>query len=212
MKYYVVFEPKENRGVYKSWDECKVVVCGCRSASYCSFKSLDLAEAALRSGSVLAARAAQAREKQCMWKTQVEMPCLVVDAACSGCPGPVEFRGVVLTDKALGVTQCEVFRCGPYASGTNNIGEFLGLVSGLRWLENTSLPYPVYTDSATAIKWVKTLGYCNSHQENVGRELAMAIRIAESWLQGPTAGKYIARIQKWDTRAWGEIPADYDRK
>jgi ribonuclease HI len=32
---------------------------------------------------------------------------------------------------------------------------------------------------------------------------------AESWLEGhPVTNP----ILKWDTRAWGEIPADFDRK
>jgi len=41
-----------------------------------------------------------------------------VDAACSGNPGTLEFRGV-FTD-----TETELFRRGPYEMGTVNIGEF----------------------------------------------------------------------------------------
>lgn len=206
MKYYVVFAPPEIKGIYKSWPECRAVIDGCPGVSYCSYKTEELANSALKAGSLVKAKAVEAREKACLWKKVVKMPCIAVDAACSGCPGPVEYRGVFLPDGF------EVFRRGPYESGTNNIGEFLGVVAGLKWLESTSLNFDLYTDSATAIKWVKTLGYCNTKLENVGRELSMEIKLAESWLKKPASLKYMDRIRKWDTREWGEIPADYGKK
>ena len=93
MKHYVIFAPYEYRGIYKSWSECKQVVDGCRGASYASFKTIELANLALKAGSLKAAKAAENRERACLWKKMVKMPCIVVDAACSGCPGPVEYRG-----------------------------------------------------------------------------------------------------------------------
>ena len=53
-----------------------------------------------------------------------DMNCLAVDAACSGNPGPMEYRGVYL------LTGQEVFHFGP-VYGTNNIGEFLAIVHAL---------------------------------------------------------------------------------
>ena len=212
MKCYAVFSPLEHRGIYESWDKCKAVIDGCRGASFSSFKTAEMAKDALKAGSLMAYKAHEAKTRAMLWKTVVKMPCLAVDAACSQCGkqgGPVEYRGVVLSTAQ---ESFEVFRCGPYPSGTNNIGEFLGLVTGLRWLQSTSLPYDIYTDSATAIKWVRTLGYCNSKLETVGRELAMEIKVAENWLRTQDSDKYLERIRKWDTREWGEIPADYDRK
>jgi ribonuclease HI len=101
MKYYVVFEPKDAKGVYRSWDECKVVVAGVRGAVYCSYKTEEQARAALRAGSMMRARANEAKVKASKWRKEVEMPCIAVDAACSGCPGPVEYRGVVLPTMCL---------------------------------------------------------------------------------------------------------------
>ena len=49
---------------------------------------------------------------------------LCVDAACSGNPGPMEYRGVHLPSGK------EIFRYGPI-QGTNNIGEFLAIVHAL---------------------------------------------------------------------------------
>ena len=55
-------------------------------------------------------------------KTPVGKPIwesLCVDAACSGNPGNMEYRGVYPP------TMQEIFRIGPLKKGTNNIGEFL---------------------------------------------------------------------------------------
>ena len=60
-----------------------------------------------------------------MLKSKPILPALAVDAACSGNPGVMEFRGVIAD------TGTEVFRRGPFVQGTNNIGEFLALVLGL---------------------------------------------------------------------------------
>ena len=57
------------------------------------------------------------------------LPALAVDAACSGNPGVMEFRGVIAD------TGTEVFHRGPFPQGTNNIGEFLALVLGLAYLK-----------------------------------------------------------------------------
>ncbi len=158
MKSYVVFAPPEVRGVYSSWKECREIIHGRANVSYCSTKTRQEASDALAAGSLGQWR----RKEASRWRgdATVKVPCLAVDAACSGYPGPVEYRGVVLPDGY------EAFRCGPYASGTNNIGEFLAVVAGLKWLESTSLSFPLYSDSETAIKWVKKLGYCNTQLGN----------------------------------------------
>ena len=81
--------------------------------------------------------------------TQPTFPALAVDAACSGNPGVMEFRGVIAD------TGTEVFRRGPFQQGTNNIGEFLALVLGLAYLKKYNLPWVLYTDSVTALAWVR---------------------------------------------------------
>ena len=77
------------------------------------------------------------------------LPALAVDAACSGNPGVMEFRGVIAD------TGTEVFRRGPFKQGTNNIGEFLALVLGLAYIKKYNLPWVIYTDSVTALAWVR---------------------------------------------------------
>ena len=72
---------------------------------------------------------------------------LAVDAACSGNPGPMEYRGVHLP------TGKQVFHFGPM-HGTNNIGEFLAIVHALALMKQKGLKIPVYSDSYNAILWV----------------------------------------------------------
>ncbi len=135
---------------------------------------------------------------------QPQLPALAVDAACSGNPGTMEFRAVIAD------TGTQVFHRGPYMQGTNNIGEFLALVLGLAYLKKNNLPWAIYTDSVTAMAWVRQKK-CKSKLEfnSKNMELLTTIRKAEHWLQTNT---WTTPILKWETRLWGEIPADFGRK
>ena len=130
---------------------------------------------------------------------------LSVDAACKGNPGVLEYRGVY-TD-----TGTEIFRRGPYEQGTVNIGEFLAIVLALAWLKKNKLKMPIYSDSRTAIAWVRKkqintkLKWTSKNQE-----LLRAVHNALKWLKENETGDI--PILKWETRLWGEIPADYGRK
>ena len=128
---------------------------------------------------------------------------VAVDASCSGNPGQMEYRGVyVATGQVL-------FRFGP-VYGTNNIGEFLAIVHALALLKQKHLDLPVYSDSVNAMKWVAARR-CRTKlpQDERTRDLFNLIHRAEEWLRH---NEYDTRILKWDTRKWGEIPADYGRK
>ena len=113
------------------------------------------------------------------------MNCLAVDAACSGNPGPMEYRGVYL------LTGQEVFHFGP-VYGTNNIGEFLAIVHAL------------------ALSWVKQKK-CKTKLERTPQteKLFQMIERAEIWLK---ENKYTTPLLKWETDRWGEVPADFGRK
>jgi ribonuclease HI len=128
-----------------------------------------------------------------------------VDAACSGNPGVMEYRGVWTADGA------ELFHFGPARDGTNNIGEFLAIVHALALLhKKEDAVTPVYTDSKTAISWVRkkkanTQLKPNHHNKN----LFDMIRRAEKWLK---ENEWKNPVLKWETERWGEIPADFGRK
>jgi ribonuclease HI len=134
----------------------------------------------------------------------IQLPSLSVDAACSGNPGVMEYRGV---DTATGR---EIFRMGPYPDGTNNVGEFLALVHGLSLLKKHNSNLPIYSDSVSAMAWVRAK-QCKTKLMRTERNIPLfdLIARAERWLQTNT---YTNKILKWDTPNWGEIPADFGRK
>jgi ribonuclease HI len=131
---------------------------------------------------------------------------IAVDAACSGPPGPVEYQGVLMPERSV------VFKRGPFPDGTNNIGEFLAVVEGMRWVNKNSMTIPIYSDSLCAMSWVKSDGVCKSKMENIGPELVKCIDAAERWMCGQDASRCVKLLRKWDTGEWGEIPADFGRK
>ena len=129
---------------------------------------------------------------------------IAVDAACSGNPGAMEYRGVYLADGK------EIFHYGP-VHGTNNIGEFLALVHGLALLKQKGLDtMPIYSDSVNAQLWVRK-HHCKTTlvRNDQTEKLYQMIERAESWLRNNT---YKNPIIKWQTDKWGEIPADFGRK
>ena len=128
---------------------------------------------------------------------------IAVDAACSGNPGAMEYRGVYLADGK------EIFHYGP-VHGTNNIGEFLAIVHGLALLKKKGVNLPVYSDSYTARAWVraKRCGTTLERNEQTAK-LHQIVQRAEKWLQ---SNSYPNRVETWHTREWGEIPADFGRK
>lgn len=129
---------------------------------------------------------------------------IAVDAACSGNPGAMEYRGVYLANGR------EIFHFGPI-HGTNNIGEFLAIVHGLAILKQKGLDsMPIYSDSVNAQLWVRKHQCKTTLVRNDKTEkLHQMIERAEGWLKSNT---YSNPIIKWQTDKWGEIPADFGRK
>ena len=132
-----------------------------------------------------------------VWKS------ISVDAACSGNPGEMEYQGVMTTTKQPLFIQ-------KYPLGTNNIGEFLAIVHGLAYLKKNNSKLPMYTDSKTALAWVKKKKCGSKLKRNAKTEsLFQLVDRAEAWLKANT---WETEILKWDTKGWGEIPADFGRK
>jgi ribonuclease HI len=172
-----------------------------------SFKSREDAKAAFRLGSAKKFKEAKQKAQKEIWRQKVGTG-IAVDAACAGVPGPTEWRGVMLPECT------EIFHCGPYQRGTNNIGEFLAIVRGMQWLDERSLySLPLFSDSMVGIGWAKS-GKCNTHLgEGTTPALKLEIESAEQWLKSnPNVPKLLLSIKKWPTREYGEIPADFNRK
>lgn len=211
LKFYVVWKGRQT-GIFNSWEQCSAQVSGYPGAEFKAFDSLPAAEGALRGQYEQFHGKPVAAQGWLLAPTQPILPSICVDAACSGVPGPVEWRGVETE------TGKQIFHQGPFSDGTNNVGEFLALVHALAWRkEHGSLQQPIYSDSENAILWVKA-GKCRTQLERTDRngELFDLIARAEKWLAEnnlsgiSTAGP--AKILKWDTNVWGEIPADFGRK
>lgn len=205
-KYYVVWKGKET-GIFTSWEECKKAVAGFTGAQFKSFKSLEEAQKAYQVSyfeykenhhHAVPLHQLEKRAKE------VNFNSLNVDAASSGNPGKMEYRGVYTK------TGKEIFKQGPFPQGTNNIGEFLAIVHGLAFLQKKNSSIPIYTDSKIAMGWVKKKK-CNTKLQpnSKNKELFELIKRAEIWLHNNT---YPNSILKWNTKEWGEIPADFGRK
>lgn len=135
---------------------------------------------------------------------EVKANAWAVDAGCSGNPGKMEYQGV---DLATGE---RIFHFGP-VFGTNNIGEFLAIVHALALMWQRGIHDKViYSDSYNAILWVRKK-QCKTnleHSEKTARLYEIIAR-AENWLK---THAFNTPIIQWDTRKWGDIPADFGRK
>ena len=207
-KYYVVWKGYAP-GVYDSWEEAEIQVSGYPDASYRAFKSQEAAVQAWREGfdkegllQEVAREMARLNKEGTVIefdekksaannkKVVVQTPppyivnSIAVDAACSGNPGPMEYRGVYIKTGQV------LFKVGPMQQGTNNIGEFLAIDHGMAMQEKQGTSLPIYSDSVNA-------------------PIFDLIRRAELWLRTHT---FRVPIYKWETKEWGEIPADFGRK
>ncbi len=202
IKYYVVWDGI-NPGIYTSWEECRKQVKGYEKAIYKSFATREEAEKAYRDSPYNYVGKNKISTIDYRSIPDIIPQSIAVDAACSGNPGPMEYRGVYLQ------TNEEIFHFGPVL-GTNNIGEFLAIVHGLALLKQRKLTLPLYTDSKIALSWIKAKKCKTRLTRNEETEgLFKVIERAELWLKSNT---FSTSLLKWNTKEWGEIPADFGRK
>ncbi|MFO7879132.1 MAG: ribonuclease H family protein [Bacteroidales bacterium] len=206
-KYYVVWEGKET-GVMENWDECKNAIHGFKGAKYKSFKTRELAEKAFREsydnykGKKLPEDDLTKEQLQRIGQPIKNSIC--VDAACSGNPGTMEYQGVEVNSGEV------IFKKGPYRQANNNVGEFLALVHALALAKKNGDKRPVYSDSATAISWIRNKQHKSKlEQTEENQQIFTMLERAVIWLKNHT---FDNKIIKWETKAWGEIPADFGRK
>ncbi|MBI4945296.1 MAG: ribonuclease H family protein [Bacteroidetes bacterium] len=205
-KYYVVWKGKEP-GIFDSWDTCKKQIQNFTGAQYKSFKTKEAAESAFKLSykdaiisplTPLSTR--RGEEGEVVGYPMLES--ISVDAAFNG--KVMEYKGVYTKTKQ------ELFKLGPFEDATNNIGEFLAIVHALGYLKKQHSTVPVYSDSVTAIHWVKTHKANTKLKETpANKSLFFLIERAEKWL---SQNKYPNKLLKWETKAWGENPADFGRK
>ena len=205
-KYYVVWKGV-SPGIYTSWTDCQLQTKGYEGAQYKSFETQEEAEQAFASSPyayIGNQKPAASHQRSQALPENFDLNCVAVDAACSGNPGPMEYRGVYLQ------TGQEIFHFGP-VYGTNNIGEFLAIVHALALMKQKGICMTVYSDSRNALSWVKQKK-CKTKLERTPKteELFRLIERAETWLKTHTYSDI--PLLKWETDVWGEVPADFGRK
>jgi ribonuclease HI len=205
-KYYVVWKGTRP-GIYDNWEEAKSQIFGFLGAQYKSFETIPEAQQAYKNGyyaSIQKDKETIAKSPKITNKT-INYNSISVDAASSGNPGKMEYQGVITKTKEL------IFHKGPFEYSTNNIGEFLALVHALAYLKQQSKEdITIYTDSKTAIAWVRNKAIKSTLDRNHKNETSFElVDRAISWLKNNTFNNPIV---KWETEVWGEIPADFGRK
>ena len=203
-RYYVVWAGRIP-GIYNSWQEAKEQITEFQKPKFKSFGSLRLAKKALEEGPEKYEgrsfkKSKDLSEKELKAIGDPILMSLSVDAACNSKTGVFEYRGVI-TESGT-----EVFKEGPFKNGTNNIGEFLALVHALAYLKKSRSGLPIYSDSKYAMAWIKKKK-ANSKVTNA--KTVSLLKRAEKWLNNNT---WENPILKWETKAWGDIPADFNRK
>jgi len=219
-KYYVVWEGR-HPGIYEEWQDALEQVENFKGARYKAYTSLSAATEAFRSGDGRVEAdlgrfliyEAERREAATVKKPgppayrsnpMIDINAIAVDAACSGNPGMMEYRGVDLA------TGRELFHVGPLPGGTNNIGEYLAIVHALALCAQHHVNRRIYSDSKTGMAWIRRRKSNTAIKPTAknGKVMELLGR-ADAWV---ASHSWQNVISKWDTDNWGEIPADFGRK
>lgn len=206
-KFYVVWKGK-HPGIFETWADCKAQIEGFKGAQYKSFPTFAEAKKAYNGNysdyKGTTKGKSELSPQELLKIGEPNYNSIAVDAASSGNPGKMEYRGVDTKTKKV------LFHQGPFEQGTSNVGEFLALVHGLAFLKQKKSDRILYSDSRIAIGWVRK-GKCGTKLDKTAKNASLfeLIQRAEDWLK---KNRYTTPIVKWETKAWGEIPADFGRK
>lgn len=207
-KFYVVWKGRET-GVFTSWDNCKAQTHGFDGAVFKSFPSRELAEKAFKSES----QDFIGKDKKVVSELSKEALALIgepiedaiaVDGAWNNNTGLVEYQGVYIKTNEV------LFHIGPLEDGTINMVEFLAIVHALALCKQWHWNVPIYSDSKVAMGWIRDLQFRTNHpRSEKNKKLFNMLERADKWLNNNT---YENELLKWETKAWGENPADFGRK
>lgn len=203
-KYYVIWAGHKT-GIFDTWAETEQNIKGFQNAQFKSFETKEQAFHASKKNywASINTKSEPSKFKKIISESILN-PSISVDAACAGNPGVLEYQGVNTATKEV------LFSRGPFSKGTVNIGEFLAIVHGLAYLKKINSTCPIYSDSRTAISWVKKKAIkTNLERTSTTEELFKMVDSALDWLHN---NPYTTKILKWETEDWGENPADYGRK
>lgn len=204
LKFYVIWSGYKT-GIFDNWPETEKNIKGYPNAQYKAFESKEAAFHASKKNYWASIGPKKTPASKGLKSDQsCILPSISVDAACAGNPGILEYQGVLTATKEV------LFSRGPFPQGTVNLGEFLAIVHGLAYLKKNNSTLPLYSDSKTAIAWVRNKAIKTTLTRNEkNQELFQWVDQAIDWLKKNTIE---TKILKWETEIWGENPADYGRK
>jgi ribonuclease HI len=193
VKYYVVCNGRKP-GIYKSWKECEKQVKGFSGARYKAYHSEWEAKREYKEG-----------------KNELKkVPELIKDSICVSAvcrlsfrsnTGMIEYRGVDYLTREV------IFKSVPFQRGTVNLGEFLSVVKGMKFLKREKKDVPIYTDSQVAISWIDNKDVNSQLElESMSEDLLSEVGDGIDWLE---KDQYPGKILKWETKLWGSIPSKY---
>ena len=207
-KFYVVWKGREI-GVFTSLEDCKAQTNGFDGAVFKSFESRELAEKAFNDSSYDYI----GKNKKVVSELTEEALALIgkpiqesisVDGACDNNTGLVEYQGINYKTKKV------LFHLGPLEDGTINMVEFLAIVHALALCKQNGWKQPIYSDSKIALGWIRDKKARTNHPPSEkNKKLFDTLARAEKWLEDNT---FENELLKWETKAWGENPADFGRK
>ena len=128
---------------------------------------------------------------------------IIVDASYTIKNGVLQYRGC---DIATGKQLFLIAQTVNESLYLTNVGEFLALVEGVKCSNMNELKLPIYSDSSVALNWVKK-GYFNTHVKKsdwLYSQMEDALRYVRTL--------YEPDVRKWETKLWGENPADFGNK
>lgn len=201
-KFYVVWVG-HTPGIYHTWEECKEQITGAKGARYKSYSSMEIAQAAFDAG-VPDFNEVNHHLSNLSEDNKPEMFSICVDAAVNSQTQMMEYQGVWTEGRD------KIFHFGPIKVFSINVGEFLAIVHALAWQSSNEMNIPIYSDSKNAISWVEK-GEVRTKidpKETDPRVFNIIMR-AEKWLEDHPVH---AEVRKWETKKWGENPADFNRK
>ncbi|BAM03475.1 ribonuclease H family protein [Phycisphaera mikurensis] len=211
-KAYVVWSGRET-GVFDAWAPVLAATRGFPGARQNGYATRAQAEAAFAAGDPdaggaaprTAAESAGLASRSAAPGGRPTGPATCVDAACDTTRWVMEYRGVDLQTGEV------LFAEGPFTGANANFGEFLAIVDALR--RPGGEERTLYSDSLTARAWVRkrALNSAFLRDGKAGSRVAARLEDALAWLKSQPSGAK-PDIRVWDTRAWGEIPADFGRK
>ena len=207
-KFYVVWKGRQT-GVFTSWEDCKAQTNGFDGAVFKSFETRELAEEAFNQSSYQYVGknkkhiSSLSKEELALIGEPIE-DAIAVDGAWDNNTGLVEYQGVYLKTGEV------LFHVGPLEDGTINIVEFLAIVHALALSKQWNWKVPIYSDSKIALTWIRDLQFRTNHpRSEKNKKLFDMLERADKWLNNNT---FENEILKWETKAWGENPADFGRK